>query len=73
MARTLIHAADADVLHSHSDLAFRNGKYLYQIKTNGTATQLTVTEGERALAADLVWAFGSGNLGQSYLFQQNGA
>lgn len=65
--------ADAEVLHSHSDLTFRNGRYLYQIKPKGTATQLTVTDGERALAADLVWAFGSGNLGQSYLFQQNGA
>ena len=72
MARTLMRAADAEVLHSHSDLAFRNGKYLYQIKPKGTASQLTVTDGERALAADLVWAFGSGSLGQSYLFSRTG-
>ena len=73
MARTLMHASDTDVLHSHSDLAFRNGKYLYQFKPRGNDTQFTVTNGERTLAADLVWAFGSGNLGQSYLFMQNGA
>lgn len=72
MARTLMRAADAAVFHSHSDLAFRNGKYLYQIKPKGSAAQLTVTDGERAITADLVWAFGSGNLGQSYLFQRNG-
>lgn len=72
MARTLMRAADADVLHSHSDLSFRNGKYLYQIKTKDAASQLIVTDGERTITANLVWAFGTGNLGQSYLFLQDG-
>jgi len=73
MARTLMHAANAEVLHSRSDLAFRNGKYLYQIKANGVATRLTVTDGEHTLTASLVWAFGSAKLGQSYLFLEDGA
>lgn len=73
MARTLMRAADADVFHSHSDLSFRNGKYLYQIKAKDAATQLIVTDGERIITANLVWAFGTGNLGQSYLFLQDGA
>jgi|SRR5579859_263835 len=72
MARTLMRAVDADVLHSHSDLSFRNGKYLYQIKAKDAATQLIVTDGERTITASLVWAFGTGKLGQSYLFMQNG-
>lgn len=72
MAHTLMRATDAEVLHSHSDLAFRNGKYLYQIKANDTAPQLTVTDGESRITANLVWAFGTGKLGQSYLFLQNG-
>src|SRR5215469_18860492 len=59
MARTLMRASDADVLPYHSDVAFRNGKWLYQIKRNGAATQFTVTDGERNIAEDLVWAFGS--------------
>lgn len=73
MARTLMRATDADVLRSHSDMSFRNGKYLYQVKAKDGATQLIVTDGERTITADLVWAFGTGKLGQSYLFQQNGA
>ena len=73
MARTLMRAANADVLHSHSDLSFRNGKYLYRVKAKGAATQLMVTDGERTITANLVWAFGTGNLGQSYLFLQDGA
>ena len=73
MAHTLMPAADAEVLHGRTDLAFRNGKYLYQIKAKDAATQLIVTDGERTIAADLVWAFGTGKLGQSYLFLQDGA
>jgi hypothetical protein len=73
MARTLMRAVDADVLRSYSDLAFRNGKYLYQIKANATAPQLKVTDGESTINANLVWAFGTGKLGQSYLFLQNGS
>jgi len=73
MARTLMRAADANVLQSHSDLSFRNGKYLYRIKTKDAASQLIVTDGERAITANLVWAFGTGKLGQSYLFLQDGA
>ena len=73
MARTLMRAGDADVLHLHSDLSFQNGKYVYQIKTKNAATQLIVTDGERTITANLVWAFGTGKLGQSYLFMENGA
>ena len=73
MARTLMPAADAEVLHGRTDLAFRNGKYLYQIKPNNAATHLIVTDGERTITVDLVWAFGTGKLGQSYLFLQDGA
>lgn len=72
MARTLMRAADAQVLHGRNDLSFRNGKYLYQIMTKDAAPQLTVTDGEHTMVADLVWAFGTGKLGQSYLFLRDG-
>ena len=61
MARTLMRAVDADVLHSHSDLSFRNGKYLYQIEAKNAAIQLIATDGERTITASLVWACGSLN------------
>lgn len=73
MARTLMRAKDAGVLHSHSDLSFQNGKYVYQIKAKNAGPQLIVTDGDRTITANLAWAFGTGNLGQSYLFLQDGA
>ena len=72
MAGTLIHAADAEVLHAHAELVFRNGKYVYKIKTNGGKPELTVTDGERTLSEPLLWAFGTGKVGQSYLFLRDG-
>jgi cytochrome c554/c'-like protein len=72
MAQTLIPVANADVLHSRTDLAFRNGKYVYEIKSKNTATELTVTDGERSITANLLWAFGTGKVGQSYLFLKDG-
>jgi hypothetical protein len=71
MAGTLIRAADADVLHAHTELTFRNGKYIYKIKTDRGKPEFTVTDGERTLSAPLLWAFGTGKVGQSYLFQRD--
>jgi hypothetical protein len=72
MAGTLNLAANADILHAHAELTFRNGKYVYKIKTNSAAPELTVTDGERTLSAPLLWAFGTGKVGQSYLFLRDG-
>jgi hypothetical protein len=72
MARTLIHAEDAGVLHSHAQLNFHNGKYIYKITMNAGKPELSVTDGTRTLTAPLLWAFGTGEVGQSYLLQRNG-
>jgi Cytochrome c554 and c-prime len=72
MAGTLIHAADADVLHTHTELRFQNGKYVYKINSTGGKPEFTVTDGNRTLSAPLLWAFGTGKVGQSYLFQRDG-
>ena len=72
MARTLMRAEDAGTLHSHSQLIFRNDKYLYKITTNAGTPEYSVTDGSRTLSAPLLWAFGTGEVGQSYLYQKNG-
>jgi len=70
MAGTLLRAANADVLHQHAELRFQNGKYVYRIHTDGGKPEFSVTDGSRTLAAPLLWAFGTGKVGQSYLFQK---
>ena len=72
MARTLMRAEDAGTLHSRSQLLFRNSKYLYKITTSAEIPEYSVSDGERTLSAPLEWAFGTGEVGQSYLFRKNG-
>ena len=72
MARTLTRAEESGTLHSQGPLSFRNGRYLYTITTRGATPKLSVTDGVGTLSAALQWAFGTGVVGQSYLFQKDG-
>ena len=72
MASTLAPAPSADMFPSTKGLSFRNGKYLYQIKKKSAGPELTVTDGEHTIAANLVWVFGTRTFAQSYLFLRNG-
>jgi len=71
MARTLMRAEDAEILQSGKPFTFRNDKYFYQIGMSGGKAELTVSDGKNQLADQLVWAFGTGDVGQSYLFLRN--
>jgi Cytochrome c554 and c-prime len=71
MGGTALRADDAGILHSHPQMTFDVDKYHYQIKTDGTHSVYTVTDGDRTLTANLLWAFGTGRVGQSYLFKQD--
>lgn len=72
MARTASYTSTNDVLHSHPDLNFTTGHYHYEIKTSGKQSVFSVSDGTRTLVANLLWAFGIGKVGQSYLFKRDG-
>jgi hypothetical protein len=71
MARNAMHADDSEILHSHPRLTFDVGRYHYEIKTGGTHSAYTVTDGRHTETATLLWAFGVGRAGQSYLFKKS--
>lgn len=70
MAGTAHRAGDAGVLHSHPELKFDFGKYRYEIKTSAKGSVYSVTDGNRTLSANLVWAFGTAMLG-SHICSRN--
>jgi Cytochrome c554 and c-prime len=72
MAQTASRAEDAAVLRAHERLTFRFGSVLYTLARSGRSTVFTVTDGAQTLGAPLAWAFGKGNVGQSYLFERDG-
>ncbi len=72
MGRALESVAAHGILHANPKLAFREGAYSYQIVRQGDASVYTVTDGKSALTVPLVWAFGLGAAGQTYVYQWNG-
>ena len=62
----------AQVLQSHPHLRFDTQQYHYTIDTDKSASRYTVTDGQHALSYNLIWAFGTARVGQSYLFKDSG-
>jgi Cytochrome c554 and c-prime len=71
MAQTAMRADRSEILHSHPEMNFTIGRYHYQIKTEGQHSAYSITDGKLALKETLLWAFGTGRVGQSYLFKKN--
>jgi Cytochrome c554 and c-prime len=73
MAQALKPAPECDILKRHTDLTFQEGAYKSRITRDGERTLLTVTDGRETIAVPLLWAFGQGQAGQTYVFERNGA
>ncbi len=70
MAHTAVRAPDSEILGEHAKFDFSIGKYLYVIASEGNERTYRVSDGTRTLSAKLTWAFGTGRVGQSYLFKK---
>ena len=70
MAQNAMRAEDSEILHSHPEMKFTTGRYHYEIKTDSKHSVYTVADGTHTVAATLLWAFGIGRAGQSYLFKK---
>jgi cytochrome c554/c'-like protein len=74
MARTMMRVADAATLRENPSLSFRAGAYTYAVRTTDGQSVYTVTgPADAAASAPLTWAFGAGSVGQTYLFERDGA
>ena len=72
MAHAATRTNEAELLRQHDRLTFRLGPYNEEIATKGEKSVLTVSDGAATLSADLLWAFGVGHMGQTYIYQRNG-
>lgn len=70
MARNLMPAAVADILHLNPALTFSVGKFQYRIDTDANRAAYSVTNGNQRISYPLAWAFGTGRVAQSYLFKK---
>jgi len=72
MAKASALAADSKVLAAHDHLSFRLGSYVYDLTRNGGNSVLSVSDGTRSASAVLGWAFGEGEVGETYVFARGG-
>jgi hypothetical protein len=71
MAHALEAAGDCRILIAHPRLTFRNGPYTYEIKRQGDRSIYTVSNGAESISVPVLYCFGQGASGQTYVFQHN--
>src|SRR5262249_17759724 len=64
--------AEASILSSHKRLEFRDGKFSYEIVRKGDQSVYTVTDGRDTISEPILYSFGQGKAGQTYLFEYAG-
>src|SRR6266403_6156922 len=72
MSRALEPVEDCDVLNAHARLSFRNGRYNYQIVREGKRSTYTISDGINIVSEPILFCFGQGKAGQTYVFQHKG-
>ena len=72
MAHALATGTDCQILRSRLELTFRNGPYAYKITRQGNRSIYTVSDGVNTISEDVLYCFGQGITGQTFLFRHNG-
>ncbi|HJQ30748.1 MAG TPA: multiheme c-type cytochrome [Pyrinomonadaceae bacterium] len=65
--------ANSKVLIDNPSMTFRTGPYTYEIKRQGSQSSYTVTDGKESVTLPILYAFGQGKAGQTYVLQYEGA
>ena len=74
MARTLRRASESEILRSAIGSSFQLGSFRYQIVQRPDGSLFSsVSDASHSISDRLAWAFGSGKVGQSLLFERDGA
>jgi Cytochrome c554 and c-prime len=72
MGTALASPEDCQILRSNLNLTFRNGQYTYRISREANRSIYTVTDGSGTLSTPILYCFGNGEAGQTYLLHHKG-
>src|SRR5260370_5014930 len=73
MAKALEAVPETEILGAHPSLAFEQAGFQWRIARDGERSLMTVTGKGGTLTVPLLWAFGRGQAGQTYVFERDGA
>src|SRR5262249_39053682 len=71
MAQALEVAPDCRIVTAAGKLTFRNGPYSYNIARQGAAINYTVSDGKDSITEPILYCFGQGHVGQTFVFRHN--
>ena len=72
MAHASTAAAESEILRSHDRLETLIGPYHYEIARTPEGTIYTARDATQSVSVPLAWAFGMGEVGQTYVYAQDG-
>src|ERR1051325_659394 len=73
MAHALESTSECKVLGEHTRMTFREGPYSYQIVREDKRSIYTVSNGVTTIAEPILYCFGQGRAGQTYVVRHDGA
>jgi hypothetical protein len=73
MAQAAARASDSGILKTHPVMRLTRGPFTYTIRRESERVTYSVSEGRKTLSAPIVWAFGFGAMGQTYVYRYRGA
>ena len=71
MAQALEVAPDCRIVGARGRLTFKNGNYTYEIAKQGKNITYTVSDGVNSISRPILYCFGQGHIGQTFLFRYN--
>jgi hypothetical protein len=71
MAHASMAVGDSEALRSHDRLETQIGPYHYEIVSTAQGSVYSVSNGAKSVSVPLAWAFGVGEVGQTYIYEQN--
>src|SRR5688572_1848473 len=72
MAMAMEQVGASKILGDNPQLTMRVGAYSYQIKRDGKQSFYSVTDGKDTISLPILYAFGQGKMGQTYVLQHEG-
>lgn len=72
MAKALEMVEECSILKAHPELTFKSGTYIYLIERKNNQSIYSVTDGRETISAPILYAFGQGKAGQTYVLERNG-
>jgi cytochrome c554/c'-like protein len=72
MAHAAVRAEDSEISKKHDPLDLQVGPYHYELQSVQGKGSLKVSDAKASLSVPLMWGFGNGRMGQTYIYEQKG-